>query len=448
MNTIVENQIQEEAEGQAAEATGDNAGDFSTNNEPLLKFGSRMRILFGFMQVNAALNLTFDVPWSPVFLGFIDFSKLVNIDFMWIASPFSPCSFNSSYLDVFYLHMWILPILLTFTLIAMGLAYCYLRFRNHNNMPGKKEKMIELAIRVINFIVFLLYPGIGTRIFRLFKCRRIGELEYLMADYSIICWKDDHNYAVAVATLCIFLYVIGIPFLCIYILYKRKMNLDDAKTAALYGSLYLAYERKYWYWESVEMLKKMILAGGLVIVATGSSAQVLIGMLVVLSYSYIVTRLEPYDDILDDYLQVGASIQMVLNLLIGLVLKLDDKSEYDVDTLGILLLIMNIAVVLLGIGLACLAFPKVQTCCSKRNKTKAEKKKVEMVSMMNPMHAPKKKSDVVVEVQPKKKPPRRSIATEERMKRIRRLSTNRLHSASVLNALNLDKLEVEKTAYI
>ena len=31
------------------------------------------------------------------------------------------------------------------------------------------------------------------------------EMEYLMADYSIVCWKDDHIYAVAVAVLCIFL---------------------------------------------------------------------------------------------------------------------------------------------------------------------------------------------------------------------------------------------------
>merc|ERR1711898_53725 len=121
------------------------------------------------------------------------------------------------------------------------------------------------------------------------------------------------------SVLCIFLYVIGIPFLSIYILYKRKTKLEDAKTMALYGSLYLAYERPYWYWESVEMLKKIILAGGLVIVAAGSSAQVLIGMLVAFTYLIIAIRLEPYDDIVDDYLQVGASIQMVLNLLIGLV---------------------------------------------------------------------------------------------------------------------------------
>ena len=105
--------------------------------------------------------------------------------------------------------------------------------------------MIVIAIRVINFVVFLLYPGIGTRIFRLFKCRRIGEFDFLMADYSIVCWESDHNYAVAVAVLCIFLYAIGVPFMCIYVLYQRKKKLDDTNTA-MYGSLYLAYERKYW----------------------------------------------------------------------------------------------------------------------------------------------------------------------------------------------------------
>eukprot|EP00942_MAST-04A_sp_MAST-4A-sp1_P009461 g9461.t1 len=100
------------------------------------------------------------------------------------------------------------------------------------------------------------------------------------------------------------------------------------------------------------------------------------------------------------------------------------------------------------VGLACLAFPKIQTCCSKKKKVMKEVKKVEMVNTINPMHTKKKKSEVVVEVQPKKKPPRRSIATEERMKRIRRLSANRRPSASVLNALNSKELKVHKTAYI
>merc|ERR1711968_174153 len=123
----------------------------------------------------------------------------------------------------------------------------------------------------------------------------------------------------------------------VYLLYKRKNTLDDPKTVNLFGSLYLAYERPYWYWEAVEMLKKMVLAGGLVIVAAGSSAQVLIGVLISLFYLIVVVRLEPFDDVVDDRLQMATSLQILLNLLLGLVLKLDarvvDGKDYDSQVL-------------------------------------------------------------------------------------------------------------------
>jgi hypothetical protein len=148
----------------------------------------------------------------------------------------------------------------------------------------------------------------------------------------------------------------------VYLLYQRKNRLDDPKTASLFGSLYLAYERPFWYWESIEMIKKMILAGGLVIVAAGSSAQVLIGVLVSLTYLLIVVRLEPFDDIVDDRLQMIASLQILLNLLIGLVLKLDEKGEYESHVVGALLVLMNAAVVVLSLVLSLMAFP---TCTRK-----------------------------------------------------------------------------------
>ena len=142
-------------------------------------------------------------------------------------------------------------------------------------------------------------------------------------------------------------------------------------------------------------------------------------------------------------LQVGQDVEIFsLNLLIGLVLKLDEKgeSEYDVDTLGIVLLIMNIAVVLIGLGIASLAFPKVQTRCSKQKKSKKKvvqkkekKTETEMTIISNPMHRRNSsKGEVVLKVQKKK----------------RRLTANRRPSASVLNALNLTELEVDRTAYI
>jgi hypothetical protein len=227
--------------------------------------------------------------------------------------------------------------------------------------------------------VFVLYPGIGTRIFRIFKCRQIGSVEYLLADFSIQCWQPDHLWAVGAAVLCMLLYCVGIPAGSAYLLYRRKDKLGHADTVSLFGSLYLSYERPFWYWDSVEMTKKMILTGGLVMVATGSSAQVLIGMLVSLAYLMTVIRLEPYEDLVADRLQMMTSLQIMLNLLTGLVVKLDakspDQSEYDMHTVGVILIIMNVGITVLGITMAVVAFPMFQSrkACFQKTKTWCKK---------------------------------------------------------------------------
>ena len=60
-------------------------------------------------------------------------------------------------------------------------------------------------------LVFLLYPGMGTKIFRMFKCTLVGEKLYLVADFSVVCYEGEHVFATFVAILCIIVYVIGIP---------------------------------------------------------------------------------------------------------------------------------------------------------------------------------------------------------------------------------------------
>ena len=70
-----------------------------------------------------------------------------------------------------------------------------------------------------------------------------------------------------------------------------------------YGSLYQSYRREYWYFEGVEMLKKMILAGGLVLVAPGTAAQVLIGLLIATAFLFLVLDWHPYDESTDNRLQ-------------------------------------------------------------------------------------------------------------------------------------------------
>ena len=90
---------------------------------------------------------------------------------------------------------------------------------------------------------------------------------------------------------CIFVYVVGIPALSFFTLYKNRKIISSStpsdekkKLDNSIGNLYNQYEPNFYWWECFEMLKKMMMTGGLILLSPGSSAQILLGILIVLVY--------------------------------------------------------------------------------------------------------------------------------------------------------------------
>ena len=187
---------------------------------------------------------------------------------------------------------------------------------------------------------------------------KIGDAWWLTADFSVKCWEGSHAQSVILMGVCTTVYVVGVPIACALVLWRnRRLMLDRELRASPagktfrqdYGSLFRCYDGAYWYFESVEMLKKMTLAGGLVLVAPGSSVQVLVGILVAFCFFAIVLQYKPYADATDNKLQAFATAQIMLTLLMGAFLKMDVTGEYQQALMGGLLLCMNISVVVLGL---------------------------------------------------------------------------------------------------
>ena len=133
-------------------------------------------------------------------------------------------------------------------------------------------------------IVFLLYPGIVTRVFTTLKCRTIGTTPYLVADYSVVCGQGEHARMTVVMAIFALVYVVGIPLGSTMVLFCNRglMRLGDEaehSTAdavlvdkarrfhSVFGALYNAYEPHFWYFESLILIQKALLTGGLVLVA-------------------------------------------------------------------------------------------------------------------------------------------------------------------------------------
>ena len=102
-------------------------------------------------------------------------------------------------------------------------------------------------------------------------------------------------------------------------------------------------EPPYWYWEVTVILKKMMLTGAMTIVAPGSSAQVVIALLIVMVNMLLVLKLAPFLDDADDWLAFLTSVQMMLTLLGGLLLMTDNPTDptYDPNFMGVTLVVIN-----------------------------------------------------------------------------------------------------------
>jgi hypothetical protein len=224
---------------------------------------------------------------------------------------------------------------------------------NNNNLNKKifqavKDALVEQMGRFINMIVFLIYPGLSVKIFTIFKCIELDKgTYYLMQDLSVRCYDSNWNAAAAVAAICIIVYVIGIPAVTFFLLHRNKDTILDGTAEEqdalkkIYGSLYNQYEGRYYWWEVAEMIKKMLLTGGLVLLAPGSTAQILVGVLITLVYFSFVMKLEPYEDYSDDILQTISTVQILLTLLMGFALRSDDNGLYESGTITFILIFAN-----------------------------------------------------------------------------------------------------------
>jgi hypothetical protein len=97
----------------------------------------------------------------------------------------------------------------------------------------------------------------------------------------------------------------------------------------------------------------MFLTGALVLFGAGTTPQVVTALAVCILWFGIIANLKPFGAAMDDRLAQVEGIQILFTLLIGLVLQLqaavDGGSKEDEEALGVVLIILNLAVIALAL---------------------------------------------------------------------------------------------------
>jgi hypothetical protein len=156
--------------------------------------------------------------------------------------------------------------------------------------------LLEKALPPILQLLFVAYPLVTKVAFDAFSCHRFSESEWLKADLSIRCGTAEHVKAQAVAWVAIGLYPIGLLLLNGALLFSARRAILTAKHTPLSRAivfLYREFKPHIFWWELVEMAKRFVLVGVMVL-AQGSMMQLIMGVLFAASFLLLQVLATPY----------------------------------------------------------------------------------------------------------------------------------------------------------
>ena len=258
---------------------------------PKMKWGNwfiKLKIFIGFSQCFCYFPVTFSVQWPRNLLRWMKWLEITSIDLYAVFGDVS-CRLQTGFLQKFVFHMSLFPVVLA----VVGVAYVLTKTISLRKKAYTPESVRTQATTLILFFAFTLYTGVSTRIFRLFKCHEIEGSWYLTADYTVKCQEGVWNVYAGVAGLGIVVYVIGLPAFQLYVLLTNRANLhrtdcEDPQAQRIvekeYGSIYVHYTPESFYFDVVDLLRRLVLTGGLIMMGEESVAQIFLGVVVCVAW--------------------------------------------------------------------------------------------------------------------------------------------------------------------
>jgi hypothetical protein len=134
-----------------------------------------------------------------------------------------------------------------------------------------------------------------------FACEKFdnGD-ELLRADYSVDCKDDRHQQFEIFAGVMIAVYPIGVPLLFLWAMLPYAAEFRDVPTRESEHAkgkhlafFSMDYKGKYWYWELVELGRKLVLNGFLVLCNQGTILQLAVALIVILIHLMAIIHTKP-----------------------------------------------------------------------------------------------------------------------------------------------------------
>ena len=377
-----------------------------------------LKILIGFYQLLISIIYALSTVHWPVHLLKI-IHILQYIQFQIISLPSIRClnpKWNINAID----ELWIIIITITsisFLVAAyysIKSAYINCQWLSPSVESRRRNECRINCIKYIALLLFVTYIQISRKIIEILpvschsfctakrqgKC--VHSMSFLRSDYSIPCPEisnHDTNMTIAYSSLVI---PVGVPILFYLLLrfyvpqkqisirtyiymrpvgehnedddehgtnncsYDPSINYDplfgDSKAPMMESALKFTYENyhsRYWYWEVIEMIRKLLMTAGIVLFVGHSKIGLTCTIIVAMFFTILHAIVKPFKSKFESGAQFLSLIIIPLNLAFGAVLQSQDRQNPGIINNGLESLSLSIVLVAINSSLVLVICAKI-----------------------------------------------------------------------------------------
>jgi hypothetical protein len=356
---------------------------------------SSLKIIIGFYQVTSGTLRAYSyIQWPSALTRLMKFADVVQLNiFKLVPIECVRHSIKATpYIGlVTYVSLDVLAILLGIGYFYGRKAFLRMKMTNERDQRKKLFTCKANCFRAVFLFLFITYPATCEKVFQVLPagCAKVCDNQqvckwYLRSDYSIQCHTSVYNKFVILAYLALVIPVV-FPVVTVILLWKYCKNKDEnegSKTAESLNEakrgdetnknimktsdneitigmrfIYENYSTDCWYWEVIELIRKVILTS--VLVYSGQQGRLFLGISAIMSglYAVFFAHSKPIPNKFEHWLHLGSLMATLANQLMGMLLKIPAETVSTIvnkkdDHLGIsvLLIFANVFLIIMIAG--------------------------------------------------------------------------------------------------
>ena len=333
---------------------------FSAN---LGKIKPPLKTFVGMTQVLGGMSFAFNIEWPDLFNQIVEYSKALSIDFASIL-PIGCFRADWTFTGNFYMQIGYPPVVLLIMLVVYKLRQSGLRAQvdpPDKEIQFEHEDLLKSSLGFCFTFVFMIYPAVSQTIFQALISQELSEdNELLRVDFQIDYGSPTHTMVVYVAVFMVLVYPLGFPATIAYTLYSNREGLliEESPEREQFDPLVGDYKLDCYYWEALEMFRKVVLTGLMIFFSPGSVFQLVFGVLVSAVFLVLSVWIRPFVSRFNNRFKIITDVAIMTTFAIAIMMNSNVDVSQEPGWLGKKVFDMAFTVVNMVLP-ACVVFAEI-----------------------------------------------------------------------------------------